>query len=139
METRRLRLSVVAYLRGLLEPYYENGFRSLIRENMILKALSTELSAEALENSALIDASLVSVHKNASGLYSRMYDKVNEVKAMREHKKVPKKPKDDFFTSKENNRKNSRGLTSEQQNIVDTYKLLHEIGVMDALAQTIDK
>lgn len=140
METRRLRLSVVAYLRGHLEPYYEHGKRSLVRENMIIRAISRELSAEALSESALIDASIVSVHKNASGLYSTMYDKVNEVKAMREQDKVITKPSKDFFTNARSNKRRSKeGLTGDQQQLVDMYKVLHETGLMDKIAGQVGR
>ena len=140
METRRLRLSVVAYLRGHLEPYYEHGKRSLVRENMIIRAISRELSAEALSESTLIDASIVSVHKNASGLYSTMYDKVNEVKAMREQDKVITKPSEDFFTDPRTNKRRSKeGLTGDQQQLVDMYKVLHEAGIMDKIVEQSSK
>jgi hypothetical protein len=102
---------------------------------MIIRAISRELSAEALSESALIDASIVSVHKNASGLYSTMYDKVNEVKAMREQDKVITKPSKDFFAdSSSNKRKSKEGLTGDQQQLVDMYKVLHDTGLMDKIA-----
>lgn len=139
METRRLRLSVVAHLRGLLDPYYEHGNRSLIKENIILKAISDELAAGALETSALIDSSIVSVHKNATGLYSTMYDKVNDVKAMREfnHNGLSKKSESKFFNTKEMNAKGK--LTSDQEQLVEMYKILQKTGVMQKLEESISK
>lgn len=139
METRRLRLSVVAHLRGLLDPYYEHGNRSLIKENIILKAISDELAAGALETSALIDSSIVSIHKNATGLYSTMYDKVNDVKAMREfnHKILSKKSESKFLQSKEMNK--SGKLTSQQEEFVELYKVLSKAGVMKKLEESIKR
>jgi hypothetical protein len=37
---------LVAYLRGLLKPTYENGLRSIIREDIILQAVAAEKEAE---------------------------------------------------------------------------------------------
>lgn len=44
---------LVAYLRGLLTPDYKNGTRSVVRENIVLQAISRELeSKEVLERIA---------------------------------------------------------------------------------------
>ena len=136
METRKLRLSVVAYLRGLLEPYYNNGVKSVIRENMVLKALSTDLSATALEASAFIDASIVSVHKNATGLYDRMYDKINDVKSMREMNKLSAGRKATVMDV--SGRKKPRGLRTPEE-MVDLYKVLTKTGLLQKMAEGIGK
>ena len=126
-------------MRGHLEPYYEHGKRSLIRENMILRAISRELSADALSESTLIDASIVGVHKNASGLYSTMYDKVNEVKAMREQSKFIKGKEEFFGDASSKKKRHVKGLSGDQQELVDMYKILRKTGVLDQLVSTIKR
>lgn len=37
---------LLAYLRGLLKPHYDQGIRSILRESLVLEALSMELDAE---------------------------------------------------------------------------------------------
>ena len=136
METRKLRLSVVAYLRGLLEPYYDNGMKSVIRENMVLKALSTDLSATALESSAFIDASIVSVHKNATGLYDRMYDKINDVKSMREMNKLSAGRKATVMDVSGSTK--PRGARTPEE-MVSLYKVLMETGLLQKMAEGTTK
>lgn len=46
METRRNRLRVLAFRRGLLAPDYPNGLQSRIREEWILDILEREYEAE---------------------------------------------------------------------------------------------
>lgn len=46
METRRNRLRVLAFRRGLLAPDYPNGLQSRIREEWILDLLEREYEAE---------------------------------------------------------------------------------------------
>lgn len=49
---------ILAHLRGQLEPGYPQGIRSLLRENLILKAIDAELRASALESRLMLDATL---------------------------------------------------------------------------------
>ena len=46
METRRNRLRVLAFRRGLLAPDYPNGVQSRIREEWVLDTLERECEAE---------------------------------------------------------------------------------------------
>lgn len=46
METRRNRLRVLAFRRGLLAPDYPNGIQSRIREEWVLDLLEREYEAE---------------------------------------------------------------------------------------------
>ena len=50
---------LAAYLRGLLKPEHKYGLRSILAENVILEAISAEITAETYTSSALADASLV--------------------------------------------------------------------------------
>ena len=78
METRRLRLYVVAYLRGLLKPYYEHGYSSLVREELVINALSVELDNEAVKQIQLVEGMMAQHVKDKSEHFSSLYDRINE-------------------------------------------------------------
>ena len=127
MEARRLRLYVVAYLRGLLKPYYDRGVQSVIRENLVLKAIDQDLNREIMNHSALVDASLLSGAKNRSGLYGSIYDKLRDSRNMSEFK-----PQSEYTSSPQSSDEESvpKGkLTKGRKNLVDTYELLHTTGM----------
>lgn len=48
METRRNRLRLLAFRRGLLRPDYPQGLQSRIRERWVIDSLEREVSAEFL-------------------------------------------------------------------------------------------
>lgn len=54
---------LLAYLRGLLKPNYDQGIRSFLRENMIIEALSLELDADYVGKTAQIQASYAPLMK----------------------------------------------------------------------------
>jgi len=124
--TRRLRLSVVAYLRGLLEPYYNKGLLSLVRENLVLEAIDKELTSDAIKHASMLDASIMPIHKNQSGLYEIMYDKMHQSRMMNEMS---------IYKSKKNvaevksDKSDGSSLTVDQKDIVDKFKLLQDTGV----------
>ena len=134
MATRRLRLSVVAYLRGLLEPYYDKGLLSLVRENTVLAAIDKELMSDAIKHASLLDASIMPIHKNQTGLYRKMYDKMHQSRMMREMSVHEVKTKSDS-TSIEKEEK--AGLTTDQQDIVDKFKLLQDTGVWQQVEEYV--
>lgn len=88
MGTRRLRLYVVAYLRGLLPPYYAQGTLSIVREEMILSALSSELDNETLKQLNVVQASMASLVKDRSGYFDKLYSKLNDFRYRLEHMPV---------------------------------------------------
>lgn len=137
METRRLRLSVVAYLRGLLEPYYERGLLSFTRENLVLDALDKELTSEAIKHSSLIDASIMPIHKNQTGLYQRMYDKIRQSRMMSEMSPYERKPVNYETDEPDATSDGKKPLTNKQQELIDTFKLLKETGVWGQIEKDI--
>ena len=46
MDTRKLGLLLLAYLRGLLKSGYKHSLRSALRENLVLAALENEVAAD---------------------------------------------------------------------------------------------
>jgi hypothetical protein len=68
---------LVAYLRGLLTPDYPNGVRSVVRENLVLQAISLELDADALLNRVATEAAYAPLMQgnNANNLL-KQHDKM---------------------------------------------------------------
>lgn len=60
METRKLRLLLLAYLRGLLKPDYSQGLLSRLREQMVLDALALEKDIAFALASTQLEASFSS-------------------------------------------------------------------------------
>ena len=48
---------LLAYLRGLLKPKYDQGIRSILRENLVFAALSMELDRDFVELQTKVHAS----------------------------------------------------------------------------------
>ena len=76
MGTRRLRLYVVAYLRGLLKPYYDQGNLSIVREELVLNALSEELDNESKKLIYNFEAIMAQHVKNRRDTFEKLYDKI---------------------------------------------------------------
>ena len=125
MGARRLRLYVVAYLRGLLQPYYDRGVHSVIRENLVLKALDQELTREVVNHSALVDASLLTNAENRSGLYGDIYVKLRNSRNMSEFKEQ----KNNTSTTTATGDVPKPKLNKGRKDLVDTYELLHKTGM----------
>lgn len=68
---------LVAYLRGLITPGYPHGIRSVIRENLILQAISLELEADALLNRVVTESAYAPLMQgnNANNLL-KQHDKM---------------------------------------------------------------
>lgn len=68
---------LVAYLRGLITPDYPQGHRSVVRENLILQAISLELDADALLHRVATEAAYAPLMQgnNANNLL-KQHDKM---------------------------------------------------------------
>lgn len=53
---------MVAWRRGVLTEGYPNGFRSMLRERMVLELIDDELTSEAFRDVAMMNAALLSTH-----------------------------------------------------------------------------
>ena len=124
LEPRRLRLYVVAYLRGLLPPYYENRHRSQIREELVLKALSDELDASSMVHSMFIDSIFWNDGQNRARVYDEMYDKIEEIRQLNEL--TP----DALVKTKRAN---------DIDNLEKLYMILKDTGVLEKLSKKIAK
>ena len=133
METRRLRLYVVAYLRGLLKPYYENSIRSTLREELVIRALNDELDKDAMVNSLVADSTMALSYKNQTGLYDAIYDKVGNIRLLSEHAHK------ELTKNKGNKEKNKAEVKGKEKtlDIVEVYKILQETGLLDSIEELV--
>lgn len=53
---------MVAWRRGVLTEGYPNGFRSMLRERMVLELVDDELTSEAFRDVAMMNAALLATH-----------------------------------------------------------------------------
>jgi hypothetical protein len=92
LDSRRLRLYVVAYLRGLLNPYYDHGIQSILRERMVLRAISMELEGDLLREVATIKAMLADMAQNrldaVGNVYSALKSFSNRIELVDENNMV---------------------------------------------------
>ena len=139
MATRRLKLFVVAYLRGLLKPNYKNGISSRIRENLILEALNDELDAEAINNTLLVDISTTNIapKENLSGLYDAIYDKIYRIRSLKEFEKESATLKKNKKVEKVNEVKQRKHNSPED--LAKLYKILLSSGMLEKIANTKKK
>lgn len=61
MESAKLRLIILGALRGLIKPGYENGVNSVVREELLLRALGRELDGHALIHRGVLEGSVISI------------------------------------------------------------------------------
>lgn len=134
MGTRRLRLYVVAYLRGLLKPYYVQGNLSVVREELILNALSAEMDSDAARQLHMLQASMAQNVKDKQGYYSKLFDKVLDFRYGLE------------FDGRERPKVNAAGEEVEQltndyevNDLIHSFKKLKESGDMDAFEERANK
>ena len=71
MDTRKLGLLLLAYLRGLLRSGYKHGLRSALRENLVLAALEREVVADFNARNLLAQASF-STHFSSKSVKNTM-------------------------------------------------------------------
>jgi hypothetical protein len=122
LEPRRLRLYVVAYLRGFLKPYYEHTHRSEVREELILKALSDELDASSVTHSLYVDSIFWNDQSDRTGVYNTMYDKIEKIRQLNEL--TP----NTLVKSKRAN---------DVDNLEKLYMILKDTGIMTKLSKKI--
>jgi hypothetical protein len=133
--SRRLKLFVVAYLRGLLTPYYKNGLRSRIREDLVLEALSDELDASTLTNSLSADIGLISTiqGENLSGLYDGIYAKISKIRALKEFDKKYDETHN-TYTGDPESATTERHKTQSAEGLAKLYKVLEKSGTLTKIA-----
>ena len=131
MATRRLRLYVVAYLRGLLKPYYENGYSSFVREELILNAISAELDNETRKELHLVKGFMSQNVSDKVKHFEDLYDKVLEFRT--ELELTPTMAR----TQKTKDREEIEALTSDPEinSLLARYEILEKSGEIKRLEE----
>ena len=124
LEPRRLRLYVVAYLRGVLPSYYKHSNRSRIREELVLKAISDELDAKSVTHGLMVDTVFWSDQSDRASVYDSMYDKIEKIRQLNEL--TP----DALIKTKRAN---------DIDNLEKLYMILRDAGILGKLSKKIDK
>ena len=61
METPRLRLIILAAVRGLIKPGYDFGVASVIRETLLTRAISREIDGQTLSDRGMLEATIATI------------------------------------------------------------------------------
>ena len=146
METRRLKLFVVAYLRGFLAPDYKNGVKSRIRENLILGAINDDLDSKSLSNSLSVDLAFASSlpSENLSGHYDSIYDKISDIRELDELSGLYKNKDSNYdnevthemYKGIKQQKKSNKQVLDSVENLIELYKFLEDSGLMTKLVKT---
>jgi hypothetical protein len=95
--TRRLKLFLLAHLRGLLKPDYPQGLTSILRENFILEGIENEMDVDIMKTFAQVNAGFASAlnTSNIKDFYTSQTDKLQNIRGLMEFQEpVVHKPKD---------------------------------------------
>jgi len=103
LESRRLRLILVAYLRGNLKPDYAQGVRSHLRKELILASISQDLSREAVELSTILRSGAIrSIKDNQrESFVAQTSEYIHLANQLREYYIEHKKSSHDLFKENE--------------------------------------
>jgi acyl-CoA hydrolase len=128
LETRRLRLLLQAYLRGLLKTTYENGYSSVIREEFILAAIEAEEQAAQLKNTADLEAT-ITPHLNNQKAIQEALKRVQMKYAAASHLKMLNRTEFEYAMGKE------REATKEQKQFAEVagkiYSIMDKQGMLE--------
>lgn len=74
-----------AYLRGLLEPYYDRGLHSILRERVVLEAISNEEIAKSMQQRVQVDAAFANFYgENATRVIHDLYKAIERIRGYNE-------------------------------------------------------
>lgn len=61
METPRLRLIILGAVRGLIKPGYEFGIASVIREDILTRAIGREIDGRTMAGRGMVEAAIAQI------------------------------------------------------------------------------
>lgn len=120
METRRNRLRVLAFRRGLLAPDYPNGLQSRIREEWILDLLEREYEAEYTMSKILMKEIMLSPIIDRRHVIDHIKDVGDRVDWIKDFSLGSLKK---FLTAEEKLLNGSGGLINVWKNLAKSGKL----------------
>jgi len=121
LASRRIRLYVLAYLRGFLKPDFQNGNASIIREDLLLHALDMELQAHEGELLTGVFASFYAARPSIKDGFKEVMAIAKKTIRMRELD--PKALKEDKGSV----------IDSSVDALASMYKMLKETGALNKL------
>lgn len=125
--TRRLRLYVAAYLRGLLKPYYDQGTLSIVREELILDALSAEMDRDMDKQVLAAQTAMAAFVRDKKDYFKKIYNHIYEFRRKLE------------YSVKEVGAE--EGLTKDPEviRLTKMYKRMEESGELDEIEKIHDE
>ena len=120
METRRNRLRVLAFRRGLLAPDYPNGIQSRIREEWVLDLLEREYEAEYTMSKLLMKEIMLAPIIDRKHVIDHMKDVGDRVDWLKDFSLGSLKK---YLTAEEKLLNGSGGLINVWKNLAKSGKL----------------
>lgn len=120
METRRNRLRVLAFRRGLLAPDYPNGIQSRIREEWVLDLLEREYEAEYTMSKILMKEIMLAPIIDRKHVIEHMKDVGDRVDWLKDFSLGSLKK---YLTAEEKLLNGSGGLINVWKNLAKSGKL----------------
>lgn len=120
METRRNRLRVLAFRRGLLAPDYPNGLQSRIREEWIIDLLEREYEAEYTMSKILLKEIILAPIISRKQVIDHMNDVSDRVDWLKDFSLGSLKK---YLTAEEKLLNGSGGLINVWKNLAKSGKL----------------
>lgn len=120
METRRNRLRVLAFRRGLLAPDYPNGIQSRIREEWVLDLLEREYEAEYTMSKILMKEIMLAPIIDRKHVIDHMKDVGDRVDWLKDFSLGSLKK---YLTAEEKLLNGSGGLINVWKNLAKSGKL----------------
>jgi len=110
---------LLAYLRGHLKPKYDQGPRSVLRENIILEAISTELDVDCIKLQTSVHSAYASMlePKAAKELINKQQVTLQNLRYLAEF--------DDRISTMVDS-----VLTGEHSDLIALYEALEEAGLV---------
>jgi len=120
LESPKLTALLQAYLRGLIKPDYQQGIRSIIREELVLHAVMCEELSNNLINTINLASSIIPMAKEPGNLIEELQDKLKLSKGLRSYI-TDNKPTRETFKDAESSAK--------------LFLALEEAGLFDSLSK----
>lgn len=118
---------LLAYRRGLLEPYYEHGRQSIAREEMVLDMISSELESDAINHMVLCRNAILAPHLDTK--HVRSY--VGTMERYLEYAAMKREYDGSQFSSLE------QALLSQAEQMIKAFKMLKERGIIDQFQKEV--
>lgn len=118
---------LLAYRRGLLEPYYEYGRQSIVREEMVLDMLSSELESDSINHMMLCRNTILAPHMDTKHI--RAY--VGTMERYLEYAAMKREYDGSKFSSLD------QALLTQAEQMIKAFKMLKERGIISQFQKEV--